>query len=701
MGVFDQKNRPIDQRPINRGTDFMRWISRTAFMSGHRSSNLIDPASDMYQTKWMHAAVLICLIAFATSVGAATLVVTKVEDTNNGHCDPSSCSLREAISAAAPGDEIVFASPLFDVPQTILLTPTGMGGLGGFVIDKDLTIVGRGADRLTIGRPPPPNHLDENRMQIFFCENGTSVTLIGMTIRGGLSASAGGGIQTASTTGDATLIGCQVTENYALSSGGGIRNNVPLTLINSTISNNGSDGAGGGIFSAAELHVVNSTISGNSPGGIYHIRENAMIVNSTITDNGVTGITTVATLTVTLANTIVAGNRNSAGLPDIDGSPGGSFPEFASNGYNLIGNPGNYEMTFNGPGDQINVADPLLAPLALNRGSTPTHALLAGSPAIDKGKSFGYTADQRGIARPFDDVDIMPAPGGDNSDIGAFEINIPKAFDFNGDGRADLSVYRPSESIWYRVNSSDGSLAAVPWGLPSDKLVPADYDGDGKTDHAIYRDGVWWILLSETGQVRTIPFGQTDDLPRPMSIDADGKADVCVFRPPSGTWYCQYSTNRQNTGVQFGQDGDVPMFGDRDGDGVDDIAVYRPSTGVWYILQSSDGQVSSIPFGQTDDIPLNGDFNGDRRADLAVFRPSAGIWYIAQTTGVPAQNFDAIPFGLSSDVPVPADYDGDGKTDIAVYRSGQWWLQQSSTGQISTAMFGLNSDKPIESAYAP
>ncbi|HEX8738370.1 MAG TPA: choice-of-anchor Q domain-containing protein, partial [Pyrinomonadaceae bacterium] len=386
------------------------------------------------------------------------------------------------------------------------------------------------------------------------------------------SGSSGGGLSNAH--GTITITNSVIRNNTSISGSGGIVNigiyniNVGnLTLVNSTVSDNsapfdlGNGGGGIGNYQNATLTLTNSTVNnnttGSSGGGIRDINSTIFIKNSTISKNTAAnsggGIRTNGVLN--LSNATVAFNQAASGggiVFDFNVSPAtsvtrarntiisnnsaGSFPDFSggllSQGYNLIGNTNGTTIGGETMGNLLNV-NPLLDPdLRSSVGSTAFHALLSNSPAIDKGAAtVGVTTDQRGRFRPFDFPSIPNAAGGDGSDIGAFERqNVETTrgaqFDFDGDGKADLSVFRPSSGYWYISNSSNNSLSAVQFGAAGDLIAPADFDGDGKTDICVFRpsDGGWYRLNSSNNTFSPAQFGTNGDLPVPGDFDGDGKA---------------------------------------------------------------------------------------------------------------------------------------------------------------------------------
>jgi hypothetical protein len=274
-----------------------------------------------------------------------------------------------------------------------------------------------------------------------------------------------------------------------------------------------------------------------------------------------------------------------------------------------------------------------------------------------------------------------------------------KQFDYDGDGREDVSVFRPSNGIWYILQSGTGSFSTAAFGQSGDLIAPADFDGDGKTDFCVFRpsNGVWYRLNSSNNAFSAAQFGANGDLPVAGDFDADGRADIAVFRPNSGVWYRSNSSNNQLVTIQFGTNGDKPQVGDFDGDGKTDIAVFRPTNGTWYLLRSTNGTLFSTQFGMIGDVATTADYDGDGKADLAVFRPSNGVWYRLNSSN---NQFITRQFGQNGDIPAAADYDGDGKADIGVFRpsNGIWYLL-GSTADFTAQQFGTGGDVSTPSAF--
>lgn len=292
-------------------------------------------------------------------------------------------------------------------------------------------------------------------------------------------------------------------------------------------------------------------------------------------------------------------------------------------------------------------------------------------------------------------VTTVNNPGGELSGT-LFQRN--NGSDFDGDGRNDLALFRPSTGVWYSQNNS--GVTTTTWGLPGDEVVSGDYDGDGRTDATVFRNqggaGIWYVQRSSDNGFTGYHFGLGDDIPVRGDYDGDGRNDFAVFRPSNGVWYIARSSDGSFQSINWGLSTDKPVATDFDGDGRTDIAVYRPSTGVWYVRRSTDNGFQAVQFGLAEDIPVRGDFDGDGKADYAVFRPSTGIWYIQRSSD---NSFFAMHFGLSEDIPVAGYYDGDNKTDIAVFRpsTGAWYILRSTDGGFNAVQFGLNGDVPTSS----
>lgn len=240
--------------------------------------------------------------------------------------------------------------------------------------------------------------------------------------------------------------------------------------------------------------------------------------------------------------------------------------------------------------------------------------------------------------------------------------------DYDDDGQTDRAIARNEDGqlVWYYEPSSmfdpnniGTGLVTFPFGLATDRAVPRDYDGDGMADVAVWRttDATFYILPSSTKTIRYLPFGEVGDLGYPGDYDGDGKADAAVFRPSTNTFYVLKSTTQtvQTEVFAFRPNRIAPA--DYDGDGKWDITYIQFTTqgNRWYIRQSSNGALVTVVFNEKTLIPTPADYDGDGKDDIAGWDPeevvNLGIWHILRSSDGVQQT---LQFGLSTDQAIPA-----------------------------------------------
>jgi hypothetical protein len=346
--------------------------------------------------------ITLCLALAPAALASSTWYVDGVNGNDSNDCKSriSACAtIGHAIGLAASGDSIAISPSVYTENLTI---------------NMSLRLNGAGATKTIIDG-------GQTIRVISILNTAANVTLSNLTIRNGVAAGGGGILNWGTLTVNNSTISGNIAASSYSAVGAGIYSSGALTINNSTLSGNAGSSNflyGGAIYSSGTLAINNSTLSGNSAqgfnggggGGIYIGSGTAKISNSTIAGNSGTpsGGGIYSGGQATIQNSIVANNP----------SGGNCAGAVTSNGYNLSSDG---TCTFNTTGD-LNNTNPKLGPLKNNGGSTQTHALLTGSPAIDAGNPGGCTdnhghllkTDQRGQPRP-DKEDT----GG--CDMGAYE----------------------------------------------------------------------------------------------------------------------------------------------------------------------------------------------------------------------------------------------------------------------------------------
>ncbi len=263
---------------------------------------------------------------------------------------------------------------------------------------------------------------------------------------------------------------------------------------------------------------------------------------------------------------------------------------------------------------------------------------------------------------------------------------VSRVNDYDGDGKSDLAIYAESSGYWTILFSSrqftSGAQPII--GGIGRRPAPGDYDGDGKTDTAVMsKNGAWWMYLSgSAGQAVVRDFGVAGAGPVSADYDGDGITDLAYYDRASGTFGIWYSDSGQAVIEHWGGPGYIPVPADYDGDGKADPCFYQESTGNWYALLSKLGYIA-LPsiWGESGCQAVPADYDNDGRADLCVYDKVTGEWRALLSDGGYV-NSGSITLGDAAYKPVPGDYDGDGRADPMVYADSipNWMIRCSGSG---------------------
>jgi serine-aspartate repeat-containing protein C/D/E len=284
-----------------------------------------------------------------------------------------------------------------------------------------------------------------------------------------------------------------------------------------------------------------------------------------------------------------------------------------------------------------------------------------------------------------------------------------------------VARYDTAQHCWYytlrggrwRPALQGTTFGPISFGLPGAIPLAGDFNGDGRSEIALYDRGQWFIDLNGNGRWDPddlwLALGEEHDLPVVGDWNGDGKTDVGIFGPmwaqdpiaieadpglpdaENSTFVKaknvpplpQEATNglrvlqRSQCGVpradlidhvfRYGQLGDVPVTGDWNGDGTSNIGIFRKGT--WILDTNGDGRLSpedkTFVFGAEGDVPLVGDFDGSGVPQIAIWRGRQII--IDSNRNYRLDEADDVLELHGAGRPVVGDFDGDGRDEIVLY----------------------------------
>jgi hypothetical protein len=298
--------------------------------------------------------------------------------------------------------------------------------------------------------------------------------------------------------------------------------------------------------------------------------------------------------------------------------------------------------------------------------------------------------------------------------------------DLNGDGQSDMMLFDSENGQWFSYDFFSGVVNQYRVGSPDSRQIIGDYDGDGISDFAVTYDNaftnqkMWHLELSGKASemsegaaaLEDFAWGQTCDVPVPADYDGDGRTDVATFCPRTGLWNIFLSGSRQERVDQLGIGSDNLVPSDYDGDGMADVAVMRVEDSTWYVHYSKDDSLGTFTWDikvTCNDVMVPADYDGDGLSDMSMYRVSSGYWVILESA---SGNYRTAQFGggvysgdsaetesseQNADLPMPGDFDGDGVLDIAVWNSKSKvaHVLPSQSSIMASMPVGTDTSKPV------
>lgn len=268
-------------------------------------------------------------------------------------------------------------------------------------------------------------------------------------------------------------------------------------------------------------------------------------------------------------------------------------------------------------------------------------------------------------------------------------LKTPVAGDFDGDGKTDLALYQEATGTWQvKLSGSGYGLVEISgYGAVGCAPLAGDFDGDGQDDPAVYQEstGSWYVWLSASEYApATVNLGGIGYSPAKGDFNGGGRSDLAVYRAATGYWLMIMAETTALSYSQFGMDGYAPVTGDYDGDRKTDLALYKAATGTWYVKLSGSGNAVSLTgFGGTGYQPVSGDYDGDGKQDLMLYQESTGTWMV-RLSGSDYAIASLEGYGGLGWTPVVGDYDGDSQADLVVYEAATstWTFRLSASGYV-------------------